>query len=282
VHISYFKTLWGAVGVGTPHRNFASALSAVVEENWDGVVYAPVLARSDPTHGPLEELAELCVDSSLELAVVVHTWGNDLETHLRELKDVLTHAAAVEPCHVIVQAGLDKFDIDQTDALLARTAELAADLGVTVAHETHRHRPLFTPWATERVLDRHPDIRLVVDLSHWVVALERLLPDEEDIIRRAGRHAIQIDARVGHEECAQVPDPSAPEWAEHTSTFEQWWTTTRDEAEVSGLERLVVVPEYGPPPYQQALPRTGAVTTDLWETCLTQRRRLERLLGEKT
>ena len=274
-----FKTLWGAVGDGTPHKNFKEAIAANTNEGWDGVVYAPILQQSNPELGTLAELTAHCRESGLDLVVVVHTSGNDLQAHLDQLAPKLREAATANPCHVIAQTGLDRFSDDDVDRLIRRTEEIADDIGLVVAHETHRNRPLFTPWSTARVLERHPGIRLVIDYSHWVVVAERLLPDEDEIIRAAARHAVQIDARVGHEECAQVPDPSAPEWAEHVAAFDRWWKITRDEAFGAGLERLVVVPEYGPPPFQQALPRTGQTTTDLWATCEEQRRRVETLLG---
>lgn len=271
----FFKTLWGAVGSRAPHPDFNSVIPAIAAEGWDGVVFALIALEFEPQIGSLDELGMLCRDSGLDLATMIMTEGNDAPDHLASMERELARVGPLNPHHIVCHGGLDRFDHREAVSFFEGAVTLERDLGIDVAHETHRSRILFTPWATARVLDAVPDINLAVDLSHWMLVAERPLDDELDIIRQAGSHMIHLDARVGYEEGPQVPDPSAPEWETHVAMFDRWW----DEAITARTSDapLVVVPEYGPPPYQQTLPHTGEVTSDLWGTALAERERFKKI-----
>lgn len=271
MEIAVYKTLWGAVGAGTRHATFADAVAAIAAEDWPGLVYAPVLATFDPTLGTLDELREACDSHNLDLVLMIHTWANDLASCLEELASELMTAERYRPRHVVMQVGLDRFTPEETDTLLDRGREISNDLGIRVAHETHRHRPLFTPWVTRQVLERHPDIELSIDLSHWVVVMERLLDDDE-ALRLAAQRTIHLDARIGTEQGPQLADPFGEDSLRYREAYEQWWKIIAEEATRPSLDQLTVVPEYGPPPYQQPLPSDPRTPADaLWETCEQQR-----------
>ena len=268
--------MWGAVGGGAPHPTFATAVPAIAAEGWDGVVVALIALEFEPGIGSLPELAERCDQSGLDLAFMVMTDGADAAAHADSFRREIERVAPLEPHHVIVHDGRDFFAPAEASAYYRAVAEMEADLGFPVAHETHRSRILFTPWATRRVLDEFPDLRLAVDLSHWMVVAERFLDDELETIRAAGARMIHLDARVGHEEGPQVPDPAAPEWGEHVAAFETWWEAAIEARRAVDPDAVVVVvPEYGPPPYQQTLPHTGMPTTDLWDMTRAARDRFE-------
>jgi hypothetical protein len=89
---------------------------------------------------------------------------------------------------------------------------------------------------------------------------ERLIHDQEAAIELAASRAIHVDARVGHEQGPQVPDPRDPAWSNHLNAFEAWW-------DLAITAEQVVVPEYGPPPYVPTVPHTGEPVADLWEIC---------------
>jgi hypothetical protein len=278
VRLRWYKTLWGAVGAGAPHATFAEAVPAIAAEGWDGVAHAMIAEQYEPSIGSLPELADRCAEHGLGLAVMVHTWGKTLATHLDELDAVLRRSAAVRPHHIICQGGLDSFGPADRTHFLRESLAREAELGVPIAHETHRHRPLFTPWATRDVLAEFPDLQLVIDLSHWVVVAERLLDDEDDIIRACARRAIHLDARIGYEEGPQVPDPSDPAWKDQRRAFDRWWQLIVAEAAATGRDELVVVPEYGAPPYLHTVPHRGDPVADLWTVCRAERDRLVPLL----
>ncbi len=277
MELNYYKTLWGALGAGTPYPTLRDAAPVIAAEGWSGIVYAQVARLFDKGYPPMPEAVEICAEHGLELVVMVHTWHSPLDELLAELGTNMTAAAAANPHHIICQTGRDSFDDRERRTFFTESLAMERDLGVVVAHETHRGRPLFNPWVTRQVVDEFPELSFVLDLSHWVTVAERLLTAEDDVIRACARRCMQIDARVGHEQGPQVPDPTAPEWQRHVEMFTRWWAMVVDEAAAAGREELIVVPEYGPPPYQQTALRTGEPTTDLWATCLAER---DRLRGE--
>ncbi len=278
--IRHFKTMWGAVGSGAPHATFATAIPAIAGEGWDGVVFALIALDFDPGTGSLPELSERCDEQGLDLALMIMTDGPDVNAHIGSFREQIERVAPLDPHYVIAHDGLDRFEPEEASAYYRAAVELEAGLPFPVAHETHRSRILFTPWATSRVLDEFPDLRLAIDLSHWMVVAERPLDDEMEIIRKAAERMIHLDARVGHEEGPQVPDPAAPEWEGHVASFEGWWDVAIEAARRVEPEReVVIVPEYGPPPYQQTLPYAAMPTTDLWQMSRAARDRLRARFG---
>ena len=76
-----------------------------------------------------------------------------------------------------------------------------------------------------------------------------------------------IHSRVGYSQGPQVPDPRAPEYAGELAAHEEWWDRIWDSMEVRGREWASMTPEFGPYPYQQAVPFTGEPMVDLREVC---------------
>lgn len=266
MRFSLYKTLWGAVGAGTDHPGFAEVIPAAAAEGWDGVAFAFIAHEFDDGLGSDAELAERCREHGLELAVMIHTFGDSVAHHLEDLRTGLERAAALEPHHVICHGGADSFDEATAVGFLETAVAMASDLDVRVGHETHRSRILFNPWITSRMLDRVEGMELVVDLSHWTVVAERLVTDAAEVIAACGAQAIHVDARIGHEQGPQVHDPSAARWREHRTTFESWWDSIWNAAAAAGRDELVFVPEYGPPPYQPT-DAGGEPIGDLWQIC---------------
>ena len=54
---------------------------------------------------------------------------------------------------------------------------IAAELGIPVAHETHRRRLLWNPWQARDLMKAVPELMVNADLSHWVCACERIFDE---------------------------------------------------------------------------------------------------------
>ena len=248
---SIYKTLWGAVGKGTRYPTFAEAIPAVAAAGFDGVVFALIAHEFEPGIGSLDELAELCTEHGLGQVFMVMSDGADVAAHVASLVEQIERVAPYRPHHVVAHTGRDSFDAEQRRRCFTELLRMEADLPFPVGHETHRTRILYNPWVTREVMTEHPDVRFVADLSHWVVVAERLLPDEADLIEQ-----------IGHEEGPQVPDPRVAAWSGHVATFEQWWSNM-----VAVNPDLVLVPEYGPPPYQLVDSADSDPSQTLWDIC---------------
>ena len=265
--MNVYKTLWGAVGSGAPFPTFEAALPMIAQQGWDGVSVAEIAVRFEPEIGNLADLGRMCDDLGLGMSVMIHTFGDDVAEHRTDLQRGIEAAAALGPHHIICHGGVDAWNDDQAAEFYETALTLERVSGVPIAHETHRGRLLHTPWQARRLIEAHPDLRLAVDLSHWVVVAERLIDDQLDVIDMAAGRTIHVDARVGHEQAPQVPDPRDDVWRDHLSTFESWWDR------VIGPD-TVVVPEYGPFPYLPATPFDGRPVADLWDVCDWARQRV--------
>lgn len=134
-------------------------------------------------------------------------------------------------------------------------------------HETHRKRWLHSPWVTRDFLPRHPELKVVADLSHWVCVAETDTndPELEAAIELLAPRVHHIHARVGYDHGPQVADPRAPEWMPYTEGHESWWKKIWDEMAKRGDEWTTVTPEHGPPNYQQTIPHTRIPTAEIWD-----------------
>jgi hypothetical protein len=180
----------------------------------------------------------------------------------------LRNAAAYGPVKITIHSGRDKMTFDEGCEFLRAALKAEEEIGIPVAHETHRHRLLYSPWATVRYLNEFPALKLCADFSHWCCVCESLLKDMEEWVTQACRRAVHIHARVGWEEGPQVADPRAPEVRHYVERHEEWWDRIRAVHQAGGASDLTITPEYGPPGYMPALPYTRQPIVNLWEVCL--------------
>jgi len=193
--------------------------------------------------------------------------GGTVREHLDSLRRQIEGCLDYRPWFFNVHSGSDAWSLNEAEEFYGATIELEQRLGIVLAHETHRSRCFGNPWFTRAVLESHPQLRLTCDFSHWVCVAERLLDDCGPIIELAARHAMHLHARVGHEQGPQVPDPRAPEWTRHVEAHERWWDIVWAAQRQAGFDETTLTPEFGPPPYLQALPYTGAPVADLADIC---------------
>ena len=193
--------------------------------------------------------------------------GAPVAVHLASLRQQVEETLDANPLFINAQSGSDTWTLEQAEVFYCAAIELERELGVRIAHETHRSRYFGNPWATMRCLERVPGIQLTCDFSHWVCVAERLLQDAEDVIDRAAEHALHLHCRVGHEQGPQVSDPRAPEWAGHLAVHEAWWRKVWKAQQRRGLQEATLTPEFGPAPYLPLLPYTQQPVVDLTAVC---------------
>ncbi|GGR19468.1 hypothetical protein GCM10008957_34970 [Deinococcus ruber] len=200
--------------------------------------------------------------------------GHTVQAHLDSLAQGLAEALDTEPVCVNVHAGYDAWDEADTLRFFEGASRLGARLSIPVGFETHRGRSLNTPWRTLMVLDHFPDVRLTLDLSHWVLVCERLPDDQQTALQAAAQACVHLHARVGSEQAPQLNDPRAPEHARLVAWFEAQWRRVWQAQQARGDAVSTLTPEFGPPDYQPTLPYTGAVISDLADVCNWMRDRL--------
>ena len=154
---------------------------------------------------------------------------------------------------------------EQNCTLFDIAGAFAERSGVTVLHETHRGKFSFAAHVTKQYLERLPELRLTLDVSHWVNVAESYLGDQTEALTLALERSEHLHARVGHPEAPQVPDPRAEAWREALDVHLGWWDRVAERKRAAGDDELTIAPEFGPPPYLVTLPETGEPIADQWE-----------------
>lgn len=183
-------------------------------------------------------------------------------------------------------SGHDAWTVDQGVEFMTAAVAIEIEEGVPCCHETHRRRVLFSPWNARDVLKRVPGCKVNADLSHWCVVMSRV-PTEatercwSEVMALLADRVVLVHARVGYSEGAQVPDPSAPEFAYELQQHERWWSAIWAGQARRRLEVSYIEPEFGPPPYMHTLPHSKARVADLWEVNTWMASRLARTFAAK-
>ncbi|KAJ5864097.1 uncharacterized protein N7529_006013 [Penicillium soppii] len=212
-------------------------------------------------------LRELCDQTDLELGLMIHSsWfqylgprpaGTKADDHLRNYRSLLESIQQLKPSTMNFQSGdqRDLWDVEESIKFYKGTIHIDSELGISgrVYHETHRNRSLFTPYATRRILEAVPELRITADFSHWMVGCERVLDISEGdkvMMDAIVPHVYHIHARIGTTQASQCPEPTNPVFREEKECFERIWKNViRARVKDGTTRRIVFVPEYGPFPY---------------------------------
>ncbi|WP_268796451.1 sugar phosphate isomerase/epimerase family protein [Pseudomonas huanghezhanensis] len=215
-------------------------------------------------------------DEARKLSRVAHSLGLQIEGQLfpktiDDLKPALDIASEFGCHHLTLQADIRPRALKEAITLIEGWQRLAEQVDFPVLLETHRYRLTSDLLFTLDILAEMPDLKLLADLSHYVVGREMPLPPGEDDqahIETILRNSWGMHGRVASCEQVQVPITFAQHrpWVD---VFMSWWRLgiadwlQRDQ--VSGS--LSFTCELGPPPYA-ITDRHGRDITDRWQEAL--------------
>jgi sugar phosphate isomerase/epimerase len=260
MHLHVFRALWGMTG------STDEQIERIAAAGYDGV--ESFIGASDQSAAAFTALIRRH-NLQLIMAGVVSS--------IAEIEPTLKQLAEYQPIKIGLHSGRDSMTHDEGCAFFEAALRVEEQIGIPVAHETHRGRILFTPWDTLYYLRQFDALKIVADYSHWVNVCERLPDDQAAALELANRRAFHIHARIGYEQGPQVPDPSAPEYAPQREWHERQWQQIRQDR--AGDEALTLTPEYGPPPYLHTLPHTRMPVADNWQVCLWGMQAARKLLA---
>ena len=145
------------------------------------------------------------------------------------------------PIHINCHTGCDSFTESQAIECLEIVLEEGRKSTISISHETHRGRILGSPWVCLRMIEKFKDLRITLDISHWNVVSERLIPLE--LLDPLFSRVDHIHARIGTHEAPQVGNPRSESIKGFTEYHEQVWKAVW----TSGNRKVyTVTPEYGP------------------------------------
>ena len=257
-----FRQNWGL-----PEASWEQKLAKIRQGGFAGIETGALLPPDYPY------FRELLEKYRLRFIPQIFTSGSGVKEHLASFRQQLSAVSMFEPARVNCHSGTDRWAHEEAVGFYREAMLIEADLAFPVAHETHRGRCLFHPWAAARLMEAIPNLHLCADFSHWVCVCERLLTGEEGILRECARRAVHIHARVGFENGPQVNDPRAPEWKTHVEAHEKWWTWIWEAQRAQGASILTLTPEFGPPTYLPTHPYTRIPLVNLEEICDWQAQR---------
>ncbi len=250
--LKFFNTNWGFVG----SRDLF--FSRTKNAGYDGVeLWAP---QEDADR---DDLLTMTSKHNLELGLLCGSWDPDFSAHLEKFEASLQKAIALKPLYINCHSGRDWFSFEQNLQFIDLTTRLSNNSGVPIYHETHRGRILFAAHITRQFIEKRPELRLTLDISHWCNVHESLLSDQEETVALALARTDHIHTRVGHAEGPQVNDPRAPEWEPALKRHLGWWDKVVELKSKAGLP-LTMLTEFGPPHYLPALPYTVQPVADQW------------------
>jgi sugar phosphate isomerase/epimerase len=260
MELHIYKSLWAHDG------SLAEAIAQAGDAGFQGIEGPP------PDTAEARTAFRAALDGArLDYIAEVTTAGGyipdgqaSLHDHLQSLRHRLLSAAEMQARFVTCLGGCDAWSEDASVDFFGRAIEMAMGLGLRICFETHRGRPTFNPWATERIVTQLPDMRLTADYSHWCVVCERLLEDEQQTLRALAPRVHHIHARVGYAQGPQVPHPAAPEHAQALAAHQRWWAEIWSAQHARGYEVSTLTPEFGPDGYLQARPFTREPVAELW------------------
>lgn len=253
--IKVLATNWGWNG------SIDSLCEAVKKEGYDGLeLWWPNESKSQ------KELFAALEKYDLEIGYLCGGWQKDPKEHFETFKkaiDAASTQSAKKPLYINCHSGRDYFTYEQNKTFIDYTTEISKKTGITVCHETHRGRMMFAAHITRNFIEKNPDLKLTLDISHWCNVHESLLEDQTETVDLALSRVEHIHARIGHQEGPQVNDPRAPEWEKTVKTHLSWWDKVM-ERKVKEGKTMTFLTEFGPPNYLPTLPYTNQPIADQW------------------
>ena len=233
----------------------------VKKEGYDGIeIWWPSEKKNQ------DDLFNALKKHNLQVGFLCGSGESDYEKHVEQFKQMVNAAAKnalQKPLYINCHSGRDHFSFQQSNAFVDFTTSLAKETGIKICHETHRARIMFAAHITRQFMERHPALRLTLDISHWCNVHESLLQDQQQTVSMAIERTDHIHARIGHPEGPQVNDPRAPEWKEIVDAHLSWWDRVV-EAKSKKNERVTILTEFGPPDYMPTLPYTRQPLANQW------------------
>ncbi|GES53467.1 xylose isomerase [Rhizobium sp. NBRC 114257] len=197
-----------------------------------------------------------------------------------DLKPVLEIAAEYNVHHICLQPDVRLRRLEDCVPLLEGWQRLAEEAGIDVWIETHRDRMTTDLFFTLDLLDRLPDLRLLGDISHFLVGREFAWPVSDEnhaLIHRILDSSWAFHGRVASREQVQI-EISFPHHRPWVDLFLGWWEygfkSWRKRADKDAT--LAFTCELGPKPYA-ITGKDGEDTTDRWEESLLMKQEIRDL-----
>ena len=259
--IKFFCPRWGSENI-----SWEKFLVHVKDAGYAGIEWFPSGEQDE-----YQEVISLLQQQELQFCIVMTVMQphSNFEDYLSALKKQLLELSAMRsgnygPLFITAQTGREYFTAEQVEKCLVCCKQIIEQTGIPIYQETHRNKWAYAAHVVRAFLERHPDLLLTLDVSHWFCVSESYLEDQQEAVQKAIQHARHIHARVGHTEGPQVWDPAAPEYSEALEEHLKIWDKYIQQKIQEGVESCTITPEFGPPPYMVFANREGSPEEEQW------------------
>jgi len=250
--VLFFQTDWGN------KVSIEKFLERTKKDGYDGI----------ETWFPFDETVQRELKAGLEKydlkVIFLHGTNKGLpyEESLKVYEENLQKIIAWKPIKINSHTGSDYWTLEENEAFIAITTKFSQESGIPIVHETHRGRFSFNLPLTIQMIAHAPDLRLTLDISHWMVVHEKLIALNDPLIGQVLPRVDHIHARVGFSQGPQVNNPAAPEWEKELNAhLEIWEHIIRNSKD----KIFTITTEFGPPPYLPTVPFSNVPIADQWE-----------------
>ncbi|RDV00341.1 sugar phosphate isomerase/epimerase family protein [Trinickia dinghuensis] len=270
-----FQSLWSMERRHTDgwERSLEENVQMIAAAGFDGVS-AHYTNRQD-----VRRLAQLRSQFGLDAE------GQCFPRTVDDLKPVLENATEFGLHHLDIQADVRPRTVKECVELLDGWQRLIEQVDFPVYLETHRDRMTTDLYFTLDLLDARPNLKLLGDVSHYLVGREFAWPvsaENHALMHRVLDNSWAFHGRVASREQVQIELSFEPHrmWVD---LFLDWWrygfASWRKRAGEN--DSLAFVCELGPKPYA-IVGRDGNDTTDRWAESLMLRDWARQLWHETT
>lgn len=263
MELHVYQSLWGMEGLpwrGCAEWPLEERFERIAAAGFDGVS----LSLTEPEQARRE--CEMAIERGLRIQ------AQYFPTTIEGLRPVFTTIAEIGPQdidHLCLQPDVRPPTVLESIPYLLEWQQMAEDAGVTMYVETHRNRMTTDLPFTLALLEAIPSLKLVADLSHFVVAREFAWPiaeENHEMIRAIMRRSWAYHGRVASREQVQL-QVSFPQHRQWLDLFAGWWREGfahfRANAEEDAV--LTFTPELGPPRWYAMTGPDGEELSDRWQ-----------------
>ena len=254
--LKIFATSWGYTG------NIDSFCSLAKKEGYEGIEVWWTSVKKEQ-----DELFDALKKHQLAVGFLAGSGESNYPRHLDQFKKMVNEATEqtiLKPTYINCHSGKDYFTYEQNKTFIDFTTEINKKSNIPIYHETHRSRMLFAGHIAKNFMDKNPELRLTLDISHWCNVHESLLQDQPEVVQIALERTGHIHTRIGYEEGPQVTDPRAPEWENAVKMHLGWWDKVVGMKKKAG-QPLTMLTEFGPPNYLHTMPYTQMPVANQWD-----------------
>ena len=253
-----FQSLWSMERRHTDgwERTLEENIRMIADAGFDGV------SAHYTNRESVRRLAELRAQFGLDAE------GQCFPKTVDDLKPVLDIATEFGLHHLDIQADVRPRTIKESIDLLDGWQRLIEQVDFPVYLETHRDRMTTDLHFTLDLLDARPDLKLLGDISHYLVGREfawPVSPENHALMHRILDNSWAFHGRVASREQVQVEISFEPHrmWVD---LFLDWWRYgfASWQRRAGADDTLAFVCELGPKPYA-IIGRDGNDTTDRWQ-----------------